>query len=149
MKMFKRLVLTLCVVYTAITLINGCASPNPNAGQKTVIVNPDGTFTTNTAPQYIPNTTGTQVVGYAKTAAPFIPAPYGDILTLAAGIATVVMTKISNNKNAQLTAVVQGVEDSTSGTGSIDPQSVKEAIQKRAVATGIQPALDATVQKLT
>lgn len=176
LKSFKRLACTLVLLAACVSLplIHGCGTVNPSAGQP--VLNPaTGQPATNSAgqpvlqPALLPNATGTAIVGYVNQAAPLIPAPWSDLLTLGAAAATLVMggiAKVQSNKAAtatatannataantsltgQLTAVVQGVESATAAP-TVTAASVKTAIQQRATASGVQPALDATVQALT
>lgn len=84
----------------ALAALTGCAALNPNAGQTTVTTNPaTGVTTTNVAPAYIPNPTVTAIVGYGNTAAPFIPAPWGTILSGVLAAATIVSTTIATKKS--------------------------------------------------
>lgn len=164
-KSLKRLAVLGCMVYTVVTLVNGCASPNPNAGQVTVTTNPStGASTTNVAPAYIPNTNLTAIVGTVGTINTATSAidPYSGIISLLLGITTVIGGGLAAYKNSQanglttqLTSVIQGVEAATTdATGTtlttpIAAAAVKAAITKKATAAGVQPALNTLVQKVT
>lgn len=167
MPVSTRVLLFLTLVgFTAMLAIDltGCASPNPNAGQVTVTTNPTtGVTTTNVQPPFIPNTGVTSVtstIGSLNDATAALD-PYSGLIKLGLGLTTLVAGGIAawqNNKakglNAQLTSVVQGVEAATTdaagnNVSGVTGAAVKQAIRTQAVAAGVQPALDATVQKLT
>jgi hypothetical protein len=158
----SKIIVPICLMFT-VALVTGCASPNPNAGQVTVTTNPaTGVTTTNVAPEYLPNQTVTGIVSTASQIAPLVPAPYGTALTALLGLTTVVLGGIAGWKNnqangltAQLTSVIQGVEsattDATTGANitTVSGAAVKASIASHAKAAGVQPALNANVQKIT
>jgi hypothetical protein len=53
----------------------------------------------NTNAPYLPNQTGTAIVGYANQAAPFVPEPYRTLLDGLLGLATATMTLVAKKKN--------------------------------------------------
>lgn len=142
-----RCVVVLIAITAILPLLHGCATPNPQAGQP--ILAPNGQQATNAAglpavqPPNIPNATGTKIVGYANTAAPLIPAPYGDIVTLGALVATGVMKLLANKANAttnqlaasvvaQGPAVTQAVSDHASNNDAVFP-AVAAALNSKQV----------------
>jgi hypothetical protein len=166
-KFLIRAALVLCVVYTVVTLVNGCASTNPLAGQP--IINPatgqpvtvtnasTGVVTTNVQPPFVPNnsvTSAVNTIGSLNSAtAPLNP--YSGLVSLGLGLTTVIAGGIAawQNKKAsglgsQLTAVIQGVESATSQP-TVTADSVKQSIQSHATAAGVQPALAQNVLKVT
>lgn len=148
MKYLKKrpLIVLFGICLITIGLVGACATKNPNAGKP--IIDPATGQTNGVEPGYLPNATVGTIGKTGNQIAPFIPAPYGDLLTLGLGLATTITGLIAKSKNGQLAAVVQGVEDGTSQP-TVTAASVKTAIQARATAAGVQPALDTTVRKLT
>lgn len=157
-----RILLPACLVVSVLTLSNGCATKNPNAGQVVVTTNPaTGVTTTNVAPEYIPNSAVTSFVNAAGAAAPLVPPPYGTLLTALLALTTAgagaVATWKNNQKNglaSQLTSVIQGVEAATTDASgnnlpAVSGAAVKASIQSHATAAGVQPALAVNVQKVT
>lgn len=102
--MLKRITISLCVLFTVTVLIQGCASTNPKAGQVTVIQNPNGTLTTNVEPAYIPNVSGSKIVGTATDINNGFPSPYQAPIGWALGIASGVMAWLAKRKNDQAAA---------------------------------------------
>lgn len=158
----QRVLIAGCMLYTVVTLITGCATPNPSAGQVAVITNPNtGVSTTNVEPAYIPNQAVTSLVNTASAIAPLVPAPYGTLLTALLALTTAAAGGVAawkNNKatglTSQLTSVIQGVEAATTAADGtnlpmVTGAAVKASIQSHATAAGVQPALNATVQKVT
>lgn len=169
-KNLNKLLIAVCVIYTVVTLVNGCASPNPNAGQP--IYNPQtgqpvmqtnsaGVLSPAVQPPYVPNKTIGDITSTGSAIAPFVPAPYGGLLTAVLGLTTVIAGGIAGWKNnqangltTQLTSVIQGVENATTdSTGAnvvaVSGTAVKASIASHAKAAGVAPALAANVQKVT
>jgi hypothetical protein len=152
--------LMFCVL-TAIQ-IAGCATPNPNAGKTVSTTNPTtGVTTTTTEPEYLPNQTVTSAVNTASQIAPFVPAPYGTLLTgvlalvtAAAGGVAAWKNNQANGLSAQLTSVIQGVESATTdaagnNVAAVSGSAVKASIASHATAAGVGTQLNAAVQKIT
>lgn len=161
-KNLNKLLLAVCVIYTVVTLVNGCATPNPNAGQITTSTNPQtGVTTTNIAPAYLPNQTVTGLVNTASQIAPLVPAPYGTLLsgllalaTLGAGGIAAWKNNQANGLTTQLTSIIQGVENATTdaagaNVAAVSGTAIKASIASHAKAAGVAPALNAMVQKIT
>jgi len=166
----KKLISRLCPLdYLAIAIIcgfvvfdvTGCISPNPAPG--TVTTSPTGALVTNPpVPAYIPNPLLLTASNYASGAAGVaslvpVASPWAAAASVlipivfgAVGAASgyYAQAKQTGTANSMLTAVIQGVEAATSQP-TVTASAVKSAIQSRATAAGVQPALDAVVQANT
>lgn len=83
---------------------------------------------------------------YAAIASWLIPIIFGGI---GAASGYYAQARSTGKSNAMLGAVIQGVESGLTGQAPAIADAVKGAIQSRATSAGVQPALDAVVQKLT
>lgn len=149
-----------------VTTIPGPIVTNPPAtpGGAPIIIQMPAITVTNPGPvSYVPNpainSASNTAAGIAAGAA-LIPvaAPYASILGwlipiifggIGAGAGYYAQAKNTGQANAMLGAVIQGVESGLGGQAPAVVASVKTAIQSRATSAGVQPALDAVVQKLT
>jgi hypothetical protein len=99
---------------------------------------------------YAPNRYATQAAATIQAVAPFVPQPWGTIVSgvavlitaAAGGIATFTQKRRGDEHASMLGSVIAGVE--TAGTAD-----TKKAIQQIAAASGLGPKLDAIVQKVT
>lgn len=142
----KKLILPLIILAT---IIIGCATQNPNAGKPNV--DPQTGITNGVQPAYIPNTTGTKIIGYANEAAPLVPPPYGTILGGAASLAAIILGAIAKKKNDQANTATLAAQTLAEGVVKAGPtvvQTVQEVAANTssaalaAVATHINNATD-------
>ena len=83
---------------------------------------------------YLPNQAVMTAVGYAQTAAPLVPAPYGTILTGLASLAALVAGYVAQKKNTQLAAANAAADSHSAAAAAMasviaaSPQLVTQAM---------------------
>lgn len=138
------------IPFIALTLIVGCATKNPTAGQP--VLDPvTGQPTGQVQPPFIPNATGTKIVGYANQAAPLIPSPWGTILTGVGAIATLVMGGIAKQQSGKASDATDKATAAQATTTQIaksvaaQGDSVAQAVINHASSSGVAPAVFAAI----
>jgi len=121
-----------------LSLIVGCASPNPN-------FNPAQPPSA-TNPPNIPNKTVTTIVDTGTQIAPVVPPPYNTILLAGLGLATAVagiFAKVKNDQATASAATTSQIAASVAAQGPLVEQAVTDHASNSPQATPVFAAINA------
>ena len=121
-----------------LSLIVGCASPNPN-------FNPAQPPSA-TNPPNIPNKTVTTIVDTGTQIAPVVPPPYNTILLAGLGLATAVagiFAKVKNDQATASAATTSQIAASVAAQGPLVAQAVTDHASNSPQATPVFAAINA------